>query len=87
MRDSTSTQDSVSVPASWSLKALAILFKLRVVGLLLFAAVGGACLASEGWPGTGPLLLLILTGGVTSAGASALNQYWERSTDARHDQN
>jgi protoheme IX farnesyltransferase len=68
---------------SRSLRALAILFKLRVVGLLLFAAIGGAFLASEGWPGSGPLLLLILTGGVTSAGASALNQYWERSTDAK----
>jgi protoheme IX farnesyltransferase len=81
MQDTTPARDSVS-PRGLSLQALAILFKLRVVGLLLLAAVAGAFLAAGGWPGLGPLLILIATGGVTSAGASALNQYWERRTDA-----
>ena len=82
MCQSAPAGDSIAVADGFSLKALAVLFKLRVVGLLLFAAVGGAFLASRGWPGAAPLLLLIITGGITSAGASALNQYWERHTDA-----
>jgi protoheme IX farnesyltransferase len=45
------------------------------------AATGGAFLAAEGWPGGGPLLLLWVTGGMAAAGASSLNQYWERHTD------
>lgn len=65
-----------------SLRTLAVLFKLRIVVLLLFAAVGGAFLAAGGWPGTGRLLLLLVTGGLAAAGASAFNQYLERDTDA-----
>ncbi|MFZ5918767.1 MAG: heme o synthase [Chloroflexota bacterium] len=59
------------------------LFKLRVVLLLLFAAVGGAVLAAgsqsglNGWD----MLLLLITGGMSAAGASALNQYLERERD------
>jgi protoheme IX farnesyltransferase len=82
MQESPPVRDPVSSRYGSLLKALAVLFKFRVVGLLLFAAIGGACLASERWPGAGPLLILVVTGGVTSAGASALNQYWERGTDA-----
>ncbi|MEM7116925.1 MAG: heme o synthase [Chloroflexota bacterium] len=58
-----------------------VLFKLRIVFLLLVAATGGAFLAAEGWPGLGTLLLTWLTGGMAAAGASALNQYWERDSD------
>lgn len=58
-----------------------VLFKLRVVSLLLVAAVGGAFLGAGGWPGFGPLLLVLATGGMAAAGASALNQYWERDRD------
>jgi protoheme IX farnesyltransferase len=46
------------------------------------AAVGGAFLGADGWPGLGRLLLLLLTGGMAAAGASALNQYLERGEDA-----
>ena len=63
-------------------RTLAVLFKLRVVALLLFAAVGGAFLAAGGWPGAGPLLLLLVTGGLSAAGASALNEYLEQETDS-----
>ena len=38
-------------------------------------------MAAGGWPGVGQLLLLWLTGGMAAAGASALNQYWERESD------
>lgn len=65
------------------LRTLVVLFKLRVVALLLFAAVAGAFLGAGGWPGSGPLTLLIVTGGLAAAGASAINEYLEREPDAR----
>ena len=72
-----------AVHQSWRsrLQLLVVLFKLRIVFLLLMAATGGAFLAAGGWPGMGNLLLLWLTGGMAAAGASALNQYWERESD------
>jgi protoheme IX farnesyltransferase len=63
------------------LQTIVVLFKLRIVFLLLMAATGGAFIAAGGWPGLGNLLLLWLTGGMAAAGASALNQYWERESD------
>jgi protoheme IX farnesyltransferase len=45
------------------------------------AALGGAFLGSRGWPGFGNLLILLLTGGSAAAGASALNEYFERHSD------
>jgi protoheme IX farnesyltransferase len=64
-------------------KSLAVLFKARVVLLLLLAAVGGAFVASDGWPGSGNLIVLVTFGGVAAAGASAINQYLEQELDAR----
>ncbi|HEX3052471.1 MAG TPA: heme o synthase [Aggregatilineaceae bacterium] len=64
------------------LASLVVLFKLRVVVLLLFAAVGGAMLGSYGAPTRGDMLLLLFTGTLSAAGASALNQYIERYKDA-----
>ncbi|NOZ28905.1 MAG: protoheme IX farnesyltransferase [Chloroflexi bacterium] len=64
-------------------RTLAVLFKLRIVTLLLFSAAAGLFLGAGRWPGPGPLLLLLVTGGVTAAGASALNEYLEREADAR----
>lgn len=66
-----------------SVRNLLELFKLRIVALLLFAAAGGAFLGAGGWPGWAPLVLVTLTGGLASAGASALNQYLERDRDAQ----
>lgn len=66
---------------SW-LKTLLVLFKLRVVVLLLFAAVGGAFLGAGGWPGGETLALLLITGGLAASGASAINQYLEQDSDA-----
>jgi protoheme IX farnesyltransferase len=63
------------------LKTLAGLFKLRIVMLLLISALGGAILGAGGWPGSQALLLLIITGGLSAAGASAINQYLERERD------
>jgi protoheme IX farnesyltransferase len=64
------------------LSTLVVLFKLRVVFLLVVAATGGAFLAAGGWPGWPVLLLTWITGGMAAAGSSALNQYWERRSDA-----
>lgn len=68
---------------SWRewLHLVVVLFKLRIVFLLLMAATGGAFLAAEGWPGGKTLGLVWLTGGMAAAGASSLNQYLERHTD------
>jgi protoheme IX farnesyltransferase len=65
------------------LTSLLVLFKVREVLLLLFTAVAGAFLAAGGWPGAGPLALLLVAGGLAAAGASAINQYLERDLDAR----
>lgn len=65
---------------SW-LQLVIVLFKIRIVFLLLMAATGGAFLAARGWPGLGPLVLLWLTGGAAASGASSLNQYLERHSD------
>jgi heme o synthase len=69
--------------ADWrsTLQTVVVLFKLRIVFLLLVAATAGAFLAAAGWPGWGVMLLTWVTGGMAAAGASALNQYWERNKD------
>ena len=64
------------------LSTVVVLFKLRVVFLLVVAATGGAFLAAGSWPGWRVLLLTWITGGMAAAGSSALNQYWERRSDA-----
>ena len=68
---------------TWSetIKMVSVLFKLRVVSLLLLSAIGGAFLGARGWPGWANFGLITLTGGLTAAGASAFNQYWERDKD------
>ena len=74
---------AVSVRSGWSVGALLTLFKLRVVALLVLASLGGALLAAEGLPAGHALILLLMTGILSSAGASALNQVIEREQDAR----
>jgi protoheme IX farnesyltransferase len=62
---------------------LVALFKLRVVLLLLLAAVAGAFLGAGGWPGMESLTVLLVAGGLTAAGASAINEYIEFKIDAQ----
>jgi protoheme IX farnesyltransferase len=64
-------------------RSLPVLFKARVVLLLLFASVGGLVLATAGRPGIGRLAALLVTGGSAAAGASAINQFLERRLDGR----
>ncbi len=79
----TSIRSTYRLATGSLLRMLAVLFKLRIVALLLFAAVAGAFLGAGGWPGTDALVLLLITGGMAAAGASALNQYLEREADGR----
>lgn len=84
-----STHPETLIPAqprrsiSSLVSTITALFKLRVVALLLFAAAAGAFLGAGGWPGTRPLAVLVLTGGLSAAGASAINEYLEQEIDAR----
>jgi len=75
-------QDVARATRSTLFSDLMVLFKIRIVVLLLLAALGGAFLAAHGWPGGGPLLLILVTGGLAAMGASAWNQYLERTSDA-----
>ncbi len=61
---------------------LSVLFKSRVVSLLLFAAIGGAFLGAGGWPGLGSLFVLVLAGGLAASGSAGLNEYLEQEPDA-----
>jgi heme o synthase len=67
-------------PRFWP--TIVVLFKLRIVSLLLLAAMAGAFIGGHGIPEAGSLLLLLITGGAAAAGASALNQFLERERDA-----
>jgi protoheme IX farnesyltransferase len=75
--------DGNSALAWWreGLRTAVVLFKLRIVFLLLVAATAGGFLAANGWPGVDVLLLTWITGGMAAAGASGLNQFWERERD------
>lgn len=57
------------------------LTKPRIIVLLLFTALGGMFLAAQGTPDV-VILLAVLTGGaLASAGANALNQWFDRDID------
>ena len=68
-----------------TLGLIAVLFKLRIVFLLLLSAFGGAALGiiSGGEVTAGRLWLLAITGTLSAAGASAINQYLERDRDGK----
>ena len=72
-------------PARSIWKTAVILFKLRVVSLLVLSAFGGAALGAiaVGQASIWQFLLLAVTGILSAGGASAINQYLERDRDAR----
>jgi protoheme IX farnesyltransferase len=65
-----------------NLATLTVLFKSRVVSLLLMAAVGGAFLGAGGWPGLPTLAALIVVGGLAASGSAGMNEYLEQGPDA-----
>lgn len=64
------------------LQTIVSLFKLRIVMLLLAAALGGAFLGAQGVPSIRTLIAVVVTGTLAAGGASAINQYVEREKDA-----
>lgn len=81
-------EKAAKVSSAWSalahsFESIMVLFKLRVVGLLVLSSLGGALLASGGRIAWESLLLLIVSGTLSAAGASALNQYLERDSDVQ----
>lgn len=66
-------------------KTIVVVFKLRVVSLLLLAAFGGAALGALASGDASPwaLLVLAMAGTLSAGGASAINQYLERERDTR----
>ena len=73
---------SESVGWRATLRRLSVLFKSRVVALLVLAAIGGAFLGAGGWPGVGTMLLVIVTGWSAASGSAALNEYLEQEPDS-----
>lgn len=65
-----------------AVKLITSLFKLRIVMLLLAAALGGAFLGAQGVPSLRTILAVLATGTLAAGGASAVNQYLERGIDA-----
>ncbi len=63
--------------------ALVSLCKPGVTGLLVFTALTTAWAASGPWASLSGLVPLALAGGLTAAGAAALNHYFDRDLDAR----
>lgn len=78
-----SSEEAKAVGWRDALATAMVLFKLRIVALLVFSAVAGLFLGAGGWPDAGALATLLVTGTLSAAGASALNEYLERETDAR----
>ncbi|MCL4263113.1 MAG: heme o synthase [Anaerolineae bacterium] len=81
----SANSNSLAMRKGWRewARLMVVLFKLRIVFLLLMAASAGAFIAAGGWPGVTTLLLVWLAGGMAAAGSSAINQYWERYSDSQ----
>jgi protoheme IX farnesyltransferase len=65
------------------LRAYLQLMKLPIVALLVITCVTAMFVAAGGVPDLGTLMLTMLGGALSSGGASALNQYWDRDMDGR----
>lgn len=68
-------------PAGQYATALISLFKLRIVGLLVFLAVAASLAAGSGAPRPAKVILLCAAGLLSCAGASAANNYLDRDID------
>jgi protoheme IX farnesyltransferase len=75
--------EELGLPRGLNMSDFMVLFKVRIVFLLLLSALGGAFVAAQGAPGAGPIILLVLTGSLSAMGSSAINEYIERERDAQ----
>ena len=57
------------------------LTKPRIIMLLLFTALGGMFLAAQGTPDVLVMVVVLVAGTLASAGANALNQWFDRDID------
>ena len=77
----TQTTHQVAAPTQSMLKAYVELTKPRIIVLLLFTALGGMFLAAQGAPDALTVLVVLIAGSLASAGANALNQWFDRDID------
>ncbi|HUO46117.1 MAG TPA: heme o synthase [Acidimicrobiia bacterium] len=61
--------------------AFLALTKPRIIELLLVTTVPAMVLAARGWPGTWLVLVTLIGGTLSAAGANALNCYFDRDID------
>jgi protoheme IX farnesyltransferase len=66
-----------------TIRSYLALTKLRIVLLLVFTTVTAMFIAADGTPRADVMVLTTLGGALAAAGASALNQYWDRDLDAK----
>jgi heme o synthase len=72
---------AVAPRASW--RDYLVLTKPKVIGLLLFTAVGAMFVAAKGFPGLVPLLGLLVGGYMSAGAAGVFNMIYDRDIDAR----
>ena len=77
----THTTRQVATPTQSLFRAYVALTKPRIIVLLLFTALGGMFLAAQGAPDIVTLLVVLMAGTLASAGANALNQWFDRDID------
>jgi protoheme IX farnesyltransferase len=70
-------------PVNETIRTYLALTKLRIVLLLVFTTVTAMFIAADGTPRADILILTTVGGALAAAGASALNQYWDRDLDAK----
>ena len=77
----TQTTQQVAAPTRSLFRAYVALTKPRIIVLLLFTALGGMFLAAQGAPDLMVMLVVLTAGALASAGANALNQWFDRDID------
>lgn len=70
-------------PINDTIRTYLALAKLRIVLLLVFTTVTAMFIAADGTPRADVLILTTVGGALAAAGASALNQFWDRDLDAK----
>jgi protoheme IX farnesyltransferase len=70
-------------PINETIRTYLALAKLRIVLLLVFTTVTAMFIAADGTPRADVLILTTVGGALAAAGASALNQFWDRDLDAK----
>lgn len=82
MNSATEAAPHLEIPrATW--RDYLILTKPKVISLLLFTAIGAMFVAASGWPGTVPLLGMLIGGYMSAGAAGAYNMVYDRDIDHR----